>query len=161
MPIDLGPDSSPYQINQYPTVGNLCSPRHVDSADAQLIISGISSGVAVTEITGYNTIPLAAPITGTESIEILGDLILDATPPNLDPYATSLGNPEQVSQPLVRVQALKVFSHRRLRVRLRPYLFKLTLMDKVLLRLTWVEQFPTHQNKGQYIREKETLILLQ
>jgi hypothetical protein len=99
VPIDLGPDSSPYQINQYPTVGNLCSPRHIDSADAQLIISGISSGVAVTEITGYNTIPLAAPITGTESIEALGDLILDATPPNLDPYATSLGEAGTSSPP--------------------------------------------------------------
>ena len=89
--IDLGPDSAAFPINQYPTVGNLCSPRHIDSADAQLIISGIFSGAAVDEVTGYNTIPLAAPITGTESSETLSSLIVDASPPNLDPYATSLG----------------------------------------------------------------------
>lgn len=89
--IDLGPDSAAFPINQYSTVGNLCSPRHIDSADAQLIISGIFSGAAVDEVTGYNTIPLAAPITGTESSESLSSLIVDASPPNLDPYATSLG----------------------------------------------------------------------
>ena len=44
--IDLGPDSAAFPINQYNTLGNLCSPRHIDSADAQLIISGISSGEA-------------------------------------------------------------------------------------------------------------------
>ena len=94
--IDLGPDSSAFSINQYPSLvdfgmSNLCSPRHIDSADAQLILSGIFSGAAVDEVTGYNTIPLAAPITGTESSETLSSLIVDASPPNLDPYATSLG----------------------------------------------------------------------
>ena len=81
MQIDLGPDSSAFPINQYSTVGNLCSPRHIDSADAQLIMSGIFSGAAVDEVTGYNTIPLAAPITSAESVESLSSLIVDATLP--------------------------------------------------------------------------------